>query len=39
MRDNLVNKTLIEKGWKVIRIWECELKKGLFEKKILDAIR
>lgn len=25
--DAVVTETLTEKGWKVIRIWECELKK------------
>ena len=28
-RDKVVTKTLIAKNWKVIRIWECELKKPL----------
>lgn len=27
MRDELVSKTLTDKNWTVIRIWECELKK------------
>lgn len=26
-RDAVVNEKLLEKNWKVIRIWECELKK------------
>lgn len=26
-RDILVSQTLTEKGWKVIRIWECQIKK------------
>lgn len=25
LRDGLVSKVLIEKGWKVIRLWECSL--------------
>lgn len=29
-RDKMVNKRLIQLGWKVIRIWECKIK----EKKI-----
>ncbi len=33
-RDKLVNKTLSDKGWEVIRIWECKLNKAknLFSK-------
>jgi DNA mismatch endonuclease (patch repair protein) len=31
-RDKKVTKTLKNKGWKVIRVWECELKN----KKILN---
>ena len=27
-RDDTVNKILIEKGWKVVRIWECQLRKS-----------
>jgi DNA mismatch endonuclease (patch repair protein) len=27
-RDILVTQTLMEKGWKVIRIWECQIKKN-----------
>jgi DNA mismatch endonuclease (patch repair protein) len=27
-RDELVNETLTEKGWKVLRIWECQVKKN-----------
>ena len=30
-RDKLVNETIQKKGWKVLRIWECELK----DKKII----
>lgn len=26
--DKKVNETLVEKNWTVIRIWECQLKKG-----------
>lgn len=36
-RDQLVNETLAEKRWEVIRIWECELKKknrSILEKKL-----
>lgn len=31
-RDQLVTAELTRKGWKVIRIWECEIKKGEIEK-------
>jgi len=34
-RDKEVSKTLEEKGWKVIRFWECELKdENLLNKKL-----
>jgi len=33
-RDNLVTKELRTNGWKVIRIWECEIKKHKYAKKI-----
>ena len=34
-RDKLVNKTIQKKGWKVLRIWECELKdKKTMRRKI-----
>lgn len=33
-RDNEVTENLIGKGWKVVRIWECEIKKGSFESKL-----
>jgi len=26
LRDGLVSRVLIEKGWKIIRLWECSLK-------------
>ena len=32
VHDKEVTKTLIAKGWNVIRIWECELKKKNREK-------
>jgi DNA mismatch endonuclease (patch repair protein) len=34
--DRKVNRTLKEKKWKVIRIWECELKKGGLPKKLIS---
>ena len=33
-RDRAVNKRLKEQGWKVVRIWEHEIKKGTFLKKL-----
>ena len=35
-RDKEVSKTLEEKGWKVIRFWECELKD---EKLVKEKLR
>ncbi len=32
VRDGEVTKQLTQKGWQVIRIWECELKKSELEK-------
>lgn len=38
-RDDIVNSELKEKGWKIIRIWEHELrKKEVIKCKILDKI-
>ncbi|MCA2002953.1 MAG: very short patch repair endonuclease [Chloroflexi bacterium] len=31
-RDKAISKELREKGWKVVRIWECEIKKGEMRK-------
>ncbi len=39
-RDKLVTKTLKEKGWTVIRLWECEINKNGYRrklKKLIDA--
>ena len=33
-RDEEINNTLIQKGWTVVRIWECEIKKGELSKLI-----
>ena len=33
-RDKLVTKTLKDKGWEVVRIWECEIKKSGLPKKL-----
>lgn len=31
-RDKAITSELVEKGWKVVRIWECEIKKGEIRK-------
>jgi DNA mismatch endonuclease (patch repair protein) len=31
-RDKVITKELSRKGWKVVRIWECEIKKGKIQK-------
>ena len=33
-RGKLVNKILRKDGWKVIRIWECEIEKKKYNKKL-----
>lgn len=40
LRDKLVNKTLKQEGWKVIRIWEYDIKKNLEKtiEKLLKAL-
>ena len=32
LRDKAITKKLIQKDWKVVRIWECEIKKGNVRK-------
>ncbi|OIN94658.1 very short patch repair endonuclease [bacterium CG1_02_42_9] len=32
-RDKLVSKSLIKEGWKVVRVWECEIEKGKYRRK------
>jgi len=34
-RDRLANQVLREQGWKVIRLWECEVKKLLKDETLL----
>lgn len=34
LRDKLVSEVLRQKGWQVIRIWECQIKKGNLRKKL-----
>lgn len=39
-RDGVVNAELKRKGWKIIRIWEHELRKEkIIKRKILDKIK
>lgn len=39
-RDGLVNSTLREQGWKVVRVWECEVKEMLKdEAKLRQFLR
>ncbi len=33
-RDRLLTKALRDKGWKVIRIWECEIRKRKYARKL-----
>lgn len=33
-RDRAANNELVQKGWKVVRLWECEIKKGDVRKLI-----
>ena len=35
-RDLCNHQTLLEHGWKVIDVWECQLKKSLIEKTLDD---
>lgn len=37
-RDRLVNKTLKNNGWKVLRIWECQLKDGQLLNRKLNQL-
>ena len=33
-RDKLVNQSLRKEGWKVVRVWECEIEKGRYSRKL-----
>lgn len=33
-RDKFVNKMLRKEGWKVIRVWECEIQRKKYNKKL-----
>jgi DNA mismatch endonuclease (patch repair protein) len=38
IRDKLVADNLIQKGWKVVRIWECEIKEGKIKKLVMAGL-
>jgi len=38
-RDLLINEKLGEKDWTVIRIWECEIKNGVFPRAMLNKLK
>jgi DNA mismatch endonuclease (patch repair protein) len=33
-RDKLVSKSLKKEGWKVVRVWECEIEKKRYSRKL-----
>lgn len=37
-RDKSNYQALIKNGWNVIIVWECEIKNGLFKKKLVNNI-
>jgi DNA mismatch endonuclease (patch repair protein) len=37
-RDSVNEDQLAKLGWKIIVIWECELKKALFEKTMISVL-
>lgn len=37
-RDEFVTKELRKNGWNVIRIWECEIRKGKYRRKLNRVI-
>lgn len=37
-RDKVIKKELSQKGWKVVRIWECEIKKGKIQKLMATSL-
>jgi len=37
-RDKINKKKLLELGWAVIIIWECEVKKKIFQRKLLKYL-
>jgi DNA mismatch endonuclease (patch repair protein) len=38
-RDRIVNCTLRQRGWKVVRIWECTLEKAVKERREEQILR
>lgn len=38
-RDRKVNSSLKKEGWKVVRIWECEIEKKKYRRKINQILR
>jgi DNA mismatch endonuclease, patch repair protein len=38
-RDAVAKRELRQLGWQSILIWECQIKKGLVEKKVLERLR
>jgi DNA mismatch endonuclease (patch repair protein) len=37
-RDRAITKELTQQGWKVVRIWECEIKKGKIQKLMATSL-
>ena len=37
-RDKEINKYLTKLNWKVIRIWECEIKSGEYKTKLIEEL-
>jgi DNA mismatch endonuclease (patch repair protein) len=37
-RDITINKTLLSKGWRILRFWECDIKNGVIDLTILMNI-
>lgn len=37
-RDKVITKELNQNGWKVIRIWECEIRKGNIQKLLAAGL-
>lgn len=37
-RDKAITKELSQRGWKVVRIWECNIKKGKIQKLLIEVM-
>ena len=37
-RDKAVTQTIMDRGWRVVRIWECELKVRNISQKVLRLL-